>query len=71
MRLRKRVIGGDAVDQRLVHADVDDVGAVLDLLAGDGDGLLVVAGLESLANFGEPVTLVRSPIMRKRAGSAA
>ena len=33
-----------AVEQALVHVDVDDVGAGLDLLAGDGDGLLEVAG---------------------------
>ena len=32
-----------AVDQPLVHVDVEDVGAALDLLAGDGDGLLEVA----------------------------
>ena len=39
---------GDAVDHALVHADVDDVGAVLDLLARDGDGLLVLAVLDQL-----------------------
>ena len=35
-----------AVDQVLVHVDVEDVGAALDLLAGDGDGGLVVAVLD-------------------------
>ena len=35
--------GGDAVDHAFVHADVDDVGAVLDLLAGDADGLFEFA----------------------------
>ncbi len=35
--------GRFAVEQALVHVDVDDVGAAFDLLAGDGDGLLVVA----------------------------
>jgi hypothetical protein len=32
---RKRRHRRDAVDHALVHADVDDVGAVLHLLAGD------------------------------------
>ena len=32
--------GGDAVDHALVHADVEDVGAVLDLLAGYARPLL-------------------------------
>ena len=31
------------VQQRLVHVDVDDLGAALDLLARDLDGLLVSA----------------------------
>ena len=31
----------DAVDHPLVHADVDDVGAVLDLLPRDADRLFV------------------------------
>jgi hypothetical protein len=43
--------GGDAVDHALVHADVDDVGAVLDLLAGDGDGFLVLALLDQLGKL--------------------
>ena len=43
--------GGDAVDQAVVHADVDDVGAVVDLLAGDRDGFLVVAGFDELGEL--------------------
>ena len=35
-----------AVDQALVHVDVEDVGAALDLLAGDGERLLVIALLD-------------------------
>ena len=35
-----------AVDQPLVHVDVDDVGPVLDLLAGHGQGGFVVAALD-------------------------
>ncbi len=44
--------GGDAVDHALVHADVDDVGAVLDLLAGDADGFFVLAFLDELGELG-------------------
>ena len=43
---------GDAVDHPLVHADVDDVGAVLDLLPRDADGLLVLALLDELRELG-------------------
>jgi hypothetical protein len=32
IRFRKRVMACDAVEQALVHVDVDDLGAVLDLL---------------------------------------
>ena len=42
----------DAVDHPLVHADVDDVGAVLDLLARDADGLFVLALLDELGELG-------------------
>ena len=41
----------DAVDHPLVHADVDDVGAVLDLLARDAHGLLVLALLDQLGEL--------------------
>jgi hypothetical protein len=37
-----------AVDEALVHADVDDVRAVLDLLTRDGHGLLEFAFLDQL-----------------------
>ena len=40
--------GGDAVDHALVHADVDDVGAVLNLLTRYADGLFVLAFLDEL-----------------------
>ena len=43
--------GGDAVDHALVHADVDDVGAVFDLLAGDADGFFVLAFLDELGEL--------------------
>ena len=42
---------GYAVDHPLVHADVDDVGAALDLLAGDADRLLVLALLDELGEL--------------------
>jgi hypothetical protein len=38
----------DAVNHPFVHADVDDVRAVLDLLARDGDGFLVFIFLDEL-----------------------
>ena len=41
-----------ALDQRLVDVDVDDVGAVLDLLAGDGEAGVPVAGLQGLGELG-------------------
>ena len=40
--------GGDAVNHPFVHADVDDVRAVLDLLPRDGDGFLVFVFLDEL-----------------------
>ena len=43
--------GGDAVDHALVHADVDDVGAVLHLLPGDADRFLVLALLDQLGEL--------------------
>ena len=39
----------DAVDHALVHVDVDDLRAGLDLLAGDGERRGVVAGLDQVA----------------------
>ncbi len=52
MRLQKTRHGGDAVNHPFVHADVNDLRAVLDLLARDGEGLLVIAGLDELREFG-------------------
>ena len=39
----------DAVDHALVHVDVDDLRADLDLLAGDRQRGVVVAGLDQVA----------------------
>jgi hypothetical protein len=39
---------GHAVDHPFVHADIDDVGTVLDLLACDADGLVVLVVLDQL-----------------------
>ena len=55
-----------AVDHSLVHVDVDDVGAVFDLLAGHGQRRLRNLRSGSAGRTScEPVTLVRSPIMMK------
>src|SRR5208282_2101846 len=45
---------GDAVNHPLVHADVNDLGAVLDLLPRDGQRRLVIAGLDELGEFWRP-----------------
>ena len=42
---------GDAVDEAFVHADVDDIGAAFDLLAGDGDGFFEFVFLDELSEF--------------------
>ena len=42
----------DAIDHAFVHADVDDLRAVLDLLPGDGQGGFEVARLDELGEFG-------------------
>ena len=65
-RFRKRPHRLDRVEQPLVHVDVDDLGAALDLLAGDGQGLVAAAppGRAS-RSAGDPVTLVRSPTLTK------
>ena len=42
---------GDAVDHALVHADVDDVGTVFNLLACDADSLFVLAILDELCEL--------------------
>jgi hypothetical protein len=56
-----------AVDQRLVDVDVDDVGAVLDLLRAMARQASQSPALRAFANLGEPVMLVRSPMTRKEA----
>ena len=40
-----------AVEQGLVHVDVDDVGAAVDLLAGDFDGFFVLLVLDELGEL--------------------
>jgi hypothetical protein len=45
---------GDAVNHSLVHADVNDLRAVLDLLARDGQRGLVIAGLDELGELRRP-----------------
>src|SRR5262249_47314104 len=45
---------GHAVDHALIHADVDDVGAVLHLLARDAYRLLILAFLDQLRELGRP-----------------
>ena len=54
MRLQKLRHRGDAVNHSLVHADVNDLRAVLDLLAGDGERGLVIAGLDELGELRRP-----------------
>ena len=58
------------VEQALVHVDVDDLGAVLDLLARDLDRGGIIAGHDQLLERAEPVTLVRSPILTKSCAAA-
>ncbi len=61
--LRHRFV---AVEQGVVHVDVDDVGPAFDLLPGDLDRLLELARRGSAGQTScEPVTFVRSPIMMK------
>ena len=50
-KLRHR---GDAVNHSLVHADVNDLRTVLDLLAGDGERGLVIAGFDELGKLRRP-----------------
>ncbi len=44
--------GLDAVEHSLVHVDVNDLGAVFDLLSGDGQGLLEFAGEDEFGEAG-------------------
>ncbi len=52
MRFRKLRHRGDAVNHPFVHAHVNDLRAVLDLLARDGQRGLVIAGLDELGELG-------------------
>ncbi len=45
---------GHAVDHPFIHADVDDVGPVLDLLARHADGLVELALLDQLGELRRP-----------------
>ena len=47
--------GRDTVEKTLVHVDIDDLGAVLDLLAGDREGLVVLAVEDEL---GKPILFI-------------
>ena len=44
--------GGFGVEHTLVHVDVEDLGSVLDLLAGDGDGVLVTLAADETPEAG-------------------
>ena len=54
--------GDNAVDHALIHTDIENIGAIFDLLAGYADRGLVLALFDQFPNFGEPATFVRSPI---------
>ena len=54
MRFRNLRHRGDAVNHSFVHANINDLRAVLDLLAGDGERGLVIAGLDELGEFRRP-----------------
>ena len=65
--------GGDAfeerghrqlsVEQAFVHIDVNNLGTILDLVTRDLDGGFIVVGEDQFLELGDPVTLVRSPIL--------
>jgi hypothetical protein len=63
--LRKRRHRRLRVEHALVHVDVEHVRAAAHLIERDLEGRGVVARLTSSAKRFEPVTLVRSPIIRK------
>ncbi len=57
-----------AVEQGLVHVDVDDLRAVLDLVAGDLDRGVIIAGEDQFLELGRAGDVgQRSPILTKRA----
>ena len=62
---RKVVIASATVEQALIHVHIDDLGAVLDLLPGDGHSLGVITLGDEFAKAAEPVTFVRSPTLTK------
>ncbi len=43
---------GDAVNHPFVHANINDLRAVLDLLARNGERGLIIAGLDELRKLG-------------------
>ena len=51
--------------QALVHIDVDELRAVLDLVAGDFQSAVEISATISLRKRAEPVMFVRSPILTK------
>ena len=51
MRFEKFRHRGNAVNHPFVHADINDLRAVLDLLARDGERGFVIAGLDELREF--------------------
>ena len=42
---------GDAIDQTFVHANIDDVGSVVDLLTSNCDRLFIITRLDELREF--------------------
>ena len=58
--------GLDAVEHSFVEIDVNDLRAVVHLLTGHGQRLLILRrARDHLEKRGEPVTLVRSPMLTK------
>jgi hypothetical protein len=53
-QLKKARHGRHTVDHAFVHADVDDVGAVLHLLTRDGDSFFVLAFLDQFGELRRP-----------------
>ena len=53
------------VQQGFVEIDIDQVGSGLHLLSGHGKRVFEIMIEDQFLNFGEPVTLVRSPIIKK------
>jgi hypothetical protein len=64
--VQKRGHGLLGIEHGFVHVDVDDLRAVFDLLPATASAASYSPLRISLENFGEPVTLVRSPMLTKR-----